>query len=142
MLDACSPAPTGLGALNSHQQHPLTSWGKLWGKKNVQELALEGVRRETKGLRGSQEGGGRHDSLLDKGMRRGVPGEPPSMLLAVDPLPSAHLVLAEGAVTPGNWGFGSSKAAPWCCRSASVPEVHRGVRGGGKGAEMARHTCI
>ena len=65
MLDACSPAPTGLGVLNSHQQHPLTSWGKLWGKKNVQELALEGVRRETKGLRGSQEGGGRHDSLLD-----------------------------------------------------------------------------
>lgn len=65
MLDACSPAPTGLGALNSHQQHPLTSWGKLWVKKNVQALALEGVKRETKGLRGSQEGGGRHDSLLD-----------------------------------------------------------------------------
>ena len=54
---------------------------------------------------------------------------------------SALFVLAEGAITPGNWGFGSSKAAPWS-RSASVPEVHRGLCGGGKGAETARHTCI
>lgn len=76
---------------------------------------------------GEAEGGARH--------------APPPMLLTVDPWPSAHLVLAEGAITPRNWGFGSSKAAPWC-RSASVPEVHRGAHGGGKGAETARHTYI
>lgn len=67
VLGACSPAPSGLGALNSHQQQHLTSWGKLWGKNNVQELAVEGWRRETKGLWGSVEGGVRHDSLLDLG---------------------------------------------------------------------------
>lgn len=57
VLGTCSPAPSELGALNSHQQQHLTSWGKLWGKNNVQELAVEGWRRETKRLWGSMEGG-------------------------------------------------------------------------------------
>lgn len=39
----------------------------MWGKKNVQELAVEGLGKETKGLWGSEEGGIRHDSLLDLG---------------------------------------------------------------------------
>lgn len=140
MLGACSPAPTGLGALNSRQQHRLTSWGKLWGKNNVQELTVEGLRRETKGLRGSEEGGVRHDCLLDWGRPGGSPTRvprPPASLLAgiLSPcrlLPPAHLVLAEGARRPwklgllAEWCCLPPKAAPWS-RSAAVPEVHGGM---------------
>ena len=112
----------------------------MWGKNNVQELTVEGLRRETKGLRGSEEGGVRHDCLLDwgrpGGARRARPGPPQCCLLWIlSPcclLPPAHLVLAEGACCPwklgllAEWCCLPAKAAPWS-RSAAVPEVHGGM---------------
>lgn len=41
--------------------------GEVVGEEEFSGTAVEGVRRETKGLWGSTEGGGRHDSLLDLG---------------------------------------------------------------------------
>lgn len=57
VLGACSPAPSGLGALRRRQQQRLTSWGKLWGKNNVQELAVGGLGgKRDKGAVGEDEG--------------------------------------------------------------------------------------
>lgn len=105
------------------QQPSAASSDKLGGSCGEEECSgtcFGGVReRETKGAEG--ESGGWWQARLPSrlgGSGGGCPACPPPMLLTVDPLPSAHLVLAEGAITPRNWGFGSSKAAPWC-RSAS-----------------------
>lgn len=86
---------------------------------------MEGWRRETKGLWGSEEGGVRHDSLLGLGSGEGEPGTHP-MLLVVGvtsapllgmllsssfPLPLAHLVLAEGPRHPWKWGLWVSQGS-------------------------------
>lgn len=103
------------------------------GEEECSGTCFGGGEKRDKGAEG--ESGGWWQARLPSrlGEVEGGAWRAPPVLLAVDPLPSALFVLAEGAVTPGNWGFGSSKTAP---------EVHRGLRGGGKGAETARHTCI
>lgn len=118
LLGARSPAPSGLGVLNSRQQQHLTSWGKLWGKNNVQELTVEGLRRETKGLWGSEEGGITHDSLLDLGSPAPtrccslcqwlhLSKEGPSC-----PLPPATLFWLRGLVTPEAGSLGLPQQHP------------------------------
>lgn len=138
LLGACSPAPSGLGALSSRQQQHLTSWGKLWGKNDVQELTVEGLRRETKGLWGSDEGGIRHDSLLDPGRGgSGVARQPPAAACcagdftfpqkAPPALCHLYLVVARDRITPaaGSLGHPCEHRGP---DQSSMPEFQGGLR--------------
>lgn len=89
---------------------------------------MEGLRRETKGLRGSEEGGVRHDCLLDwgrpGGARRVCPGPPQRCLLgSFPPAASCHLrtlFWLRGPVAPGNWVF-------WQNGAAFHPRQHPGL---------------
>lgn len=56
MLDACSPAPTGLGALNSHQQHPLDKLGEVVGEEECSGTCFGGGEKRDKGAEGESGG--------------------------------------------------------------------------------------